>query len=192
MKKAAHNDSDLHYEHKALISYLTSKLSPSVAAQTLCRVLLLVSGKDAPDVLTTIRYCLEDGRISGELGKLLRQNAETIKRDYGWLTDDHMDVKYNIESRSTYDDWECERAIEILGAVNDFYTAEGSLDRVAYRNPAVIDKSVLDGLPLVIRRLGSANPEEGLSRRVAPQLKELIERSKALAGTEFIVRDWNW
>lgn len=190
MKKAAHNDGDLNYEHKALISYLTSKLSPSAAAQTLYRVLLLVSGKDAPDVLTTIRYCQEDGRISGELGKLLRQNAETIKREYGWLTDDHVDVKYNIESRSTYEDWECERAIEILGAVNDFYTAEGLLDRVAHRNPEVIDKAVLDGLPRVIRRLGSTNPEGCLSRRAAPQMKELIERSKALAETEFIIRYW--
>jgi hypothetical protein len=54
----------------------------------------------------------------------------------------------------------------------------------------IIEKTVLDGLPRVIRRLGSTNPEGRFSRRAAPQLKELIERSKALAETEFIIRYW--
>ena len=188
MKKTTKPDVGLHAEHQALISYLTSKASPSEAAKALYSVLLLASAKAAPDIFTTMRYCLEDARISGKLETLLRQKAEIIKRDYSWFTDDHADVKYTLGSRTVYDDDDCERAIKILDAVNDFYTVEGTLGHVTHRNPVAIDSAVLDGLPLVIRRLDSKNPAGCLSRSAAPQLKGLIERSTALPETEFINR----
>lgn len=180
----------MHHEHQSLISYLTSKASPSEAAQTLYAVLLLVYDKDASDIITTIRYCLEDTRISGELGRLFQQKAELIKRDYGWLNEYHRDVKYTMGSYTRYEDYDYQNAIELLDAVNDFYRAASVLDRMTVRSPTVVDKTVLDGLPRVIRRLGSVNPEEFLSQRAASQLKEIIERSKALPETEFIHRHW--
>jgi hypothetical protein len=193
MKKMAKRGGNLHDEHQALISYFASKASPSETARILYNVLLLASDKNAPDVVTTIRYCLDDARISGEVEKVFRQKTSDIERSYNWLTEDHMDVIYSIGSRTSYNEFDRERATELLDAVNEFYTAAGTLERMMGRRPATIDDSVLSGIPRIIRRLGYANPEEHLSRRPTPRLRELIERSKDIAGpAEFIERDWKW
>lgn len=193
MKKTTYNDSDLHSEHQALISYFASKASPYETARILYNVLLLSSGRRAPDVAATIRYCLEDARISGEVEKVFRQKAADIERNYNFLTEGHMDVKYSLGSRTGYDDdHEQERALEILNEVNEFCAASGVLERMTGRRQVTINDFVLSNIPRVIFRLRDANPEEHLSLRATPQLKELIERSKNIVATEFIDADWWW
>lgn len=183
----------MHREHQALISYLTSRASPSEAAQTLYAVLLLASDGRASDVAVTIRYCLEDPCIVGELEKTFRQKAAIIERNYIWLTEGHVDIKYSLGSRTIYDsDYEQERALELLNEVNEFFTTSGALERMTGRKQTPLNDSVLSNIPRVIFRLRDANPEESLSLQATPQLKELVERSKSVAETEFIDTDWWW
>ena len=189
MKKTMRRSGDLHNEHQVLISYLTSRTSPDKIAQMLYSVLLLASDRNAPDVVTTIRCCLEDASIRREVKTLFRKEAAEIEGSYDCLTGYHMDVKYSLAGRTNYDEDEQEWAIKLLDALNNFCTAVDTFDRMTGQRPASVDGSVLGEIPRVIRRLGYANPEERLSRQPTRQLKELIERSKAITDTDSTLRD---
>lgn len=193
MKKTTYSGGNLHNEHQALISYFTSKVSPDETARILYNVLLLAYERDAPGVATTIRYCLEDARISEEVEKEFRQKAEDIERNYNWLIEGHMDVKYSLGSRTGYDDdHEQESALELLNGVNEFFTASGVLERMTGRRQVPLNDWILSNIPRVIFRLRDANPEEYFSLRATPQVKEMIERSKSVPATEFIDAGWRW